>query len=298
MRTFDVTNTAGGVALNADGGFLVTGRTNAQVNAYFMIRTDPQGNTYWRRDFGAYPKSTQQVRLAADGNILTWATHNTTWAPGVQDTVNSRLSCWSQNNTLLWFKDIGSIWYPTTNDFEVLQDGSVITGGSWNYMFRLIKFGPQGDSLWTSAYILLGGPCILADVEGTSDGGYIATGWAMQTLAHGDPTPGIPTTIVLKLDSMGCLIPGCQNVGVHEQVLDLQDALSVFPNPSAGPFVLELTLPSSLELLGTLQAVVVDAVGREVYRQGHGTQLQQRFTVDLSGNPPGLYYLHMATGRP
>ncbi|MBK7754606.1 MAG: hypothetical protein IPI41_18985 [Flavobacteriales bacterium] len=73
------------------------------------------------------------------------------------------------------------------------------------------------------------------DVRRTLDGGFILAGTAFDSAFR---------TPLGKVDSFGCLIPGCQVFdGLEEQVTDLRDALEVFPNPASDQTNVRITLP-------------------------------------------------------
>ena len=297
FRQYPSSGVAYGIDENFDNGFLLTGRKSGQTwNGLFLIRTDSLGQELWRRWYGGYLDASQQVHLASDGNIVTWANHRTVWAPDAFDTVACRLTKWNQQGTVIDQGEYRMPYRPFTSDFEELPDGSWITMGKWGEMYRFNKFSASLDTVWTRTYWFFGGFHNLFDVEPTSDGGFIATGEAKQTGANNDPIPGLQTVTVLKLDSMGCLVPGCHTVGVQEIVLGLKDALRVWPNPASDHVNVQVSLPSGFEVHGDLVLEVQDALGREVLRSplpGSGGGGPSPFSFQLSALPSGLYHLHL-----
>jgi hypothetical protein len=104
---------------------------------------------------------------------------------------------------------------------------------------------------------------------------------------------------VVKVDANGCILPGCNTVGITEQATNLLDAFSIYPNPvqQGGSVTLQLDLPQHL-LAQPLELTVVATDGRVVYRQRIATGTG---SVPLSlgeglGVRPGLYYLHITNG--
>jgi len=89
-------------------------------------------------------------------------------------------------------------------------------------------------------------------------------------------------------------VPGCQNVGVQEYTIDLQEHLVVSPNPAQEQVSVVLSLPETGELEGSARVLLQDASGRTVLDQPVQRNLNQlRTTVDVSALPAGLYYLHL-----
>ncbi|MFM2194937.1 MAG: hypothetical protein RL092_537, partial [Bacteroidota bacterium] len=92
----------------------------------------------------------------------------------------------------------------------------------------IYKFNGNLDSMWfrTYSYYQNGGPEVyqtLFDISETPDGGFICAGSIKQDLSG--PNPLLESPWIFKVDSYGCLEPGCQYVGVSEMVIGLQDAM-------------------------------------------------------------------------
>jgi hypothetical protein len=199
---------------------------------------------------------------------------------------------------------------PTTNTWAAFTDGyqdsdsTFIVCGAiqqvyWNRAV-IYRFTANGDSLWRRDYAHFANlaniyPEIPWDIEPTSDGGMVLTGetWNRDTI----PPISDVNMWLLKLDSMGCLVPGCQYVGINEIAYGLEHALRVWPNPSSGRINLALDLPEGLPLEGHLLLQVFDARGRLVVRRDLGDQLARTITLDLTGQPSGLYTAHISDAQ-
>jgi len=285
-----------------DSGIILTGvRLQGFVDDnYLLIRTDSMGNELWRRQFGdATPSTIPAVRVAPDSTIITWTRYrNDITAPPNECVLNLRK--WDANGTLVWNTlTQGRAQDMDARDMEVLPDGSIICGANYYGMAGLWKFDANGDSLWLRNYYdfpgIGAGYSLVYDVLPTSDGGFAMCGEVDQSV--NGPHPNLQTWFVVKTDSMGCVVPGCQFVGLNENAMGLENTLLAYPNPSTGLFTLALTLPATVALAGDLTLQVFDAQGRLVERRNLGRQLEQRIALDLTAQPTGLYSAHLSDGK-
>jgi hypothetical protein len=274
------------------GGFVLSGfRLTTQPNENVTIRTDSTGTVMWTRYSGANGGFNSAHVVTSDSGIVTLTEYrpNSAFDDGYIELTKrgpTGFNIWQKHS------HFGDVY---TYDLELLADGSFICTADWEGLAVLQKFTPQGDSLWSRYYEWFNSSHQLYDVEPTSDGGFIATGRAWQ--GGSDPHPGLETIIVLKTDSFGCVVPGCQFVGLQENWVGLQDALTAYPNPSTGPFTLELDLPEAAPISGDLLLQVFDMQGRQVLARGLGRDRGQRITVDLTDEPVGLYSAHLSDGK-
>ena len=302
QQTYDAvgqTHDAISVAPYVDGGYVLAGyRLPQGLNGLgFLIRTDSAGNELWRRYFGEEAGANGVVRVTPDSCILTYSSYAESGWPWD----------WRQHLLIKWNADGDPVWQTRCNyfqhvsayDLEVLPDQSIIGVGTYSTAIPLTKFSAAGDSLWcrwlwamsTFSYHRA------YDVELASDGGFLLTGEVTQG-GPGDPHPGQETIFVIKTDSLGCVVPGCQNVGVQEYTIDLQEHLVVSPNPASEQVNVVLSLPETGEIEGQARVLLLDASGRTVLEHGLQRNLNQlRATVDVSALPAGLYYLHLRDGR-
>ena len=191
-----------------------------------------------------------------------------------------------------------------TDAFELPDSTFIVCGSIRNYASGLDDKGmlfhldANGEVIWSRFYAHYDEPSLLYpqffyDVEPTRDGGFILTG-----NTYGPQPPNSSRLWLLKLDSMGCLVPGCHTVGVEEFESQLQSALHLSPNPASERVQVELALPEGYRLVGAVQAVLLDAQGKEVLREQVGNSGNAlRGNLDVSALPSGLYYLHLRDGE-
>jgi hypothetical protein len=245
------------------------------------------------------------VKILTNGNILCVGR----WFLNLNDGPQGMcMAVYDPSGTLQWYYQ-GLDGDPTPlvlgwssfTDLYQDSDSTFITCGAvrqTNWKRALVyRFTVDGDSLWRRDYAHYGSASIYPyevpwSIEPTSDGGMVLTGetWLSAATPYRD-------LWLLKLDSMGCLVPGCQYVGINDMVFGLRDALIASPNPGSGRFELALSLPSDIDLHGDMFMQVFDVQGRLVVYRTLGRQREQRFTIDLSGEPAGLYSAHVNDGR-
>lgn len=132
----------------------------------------------------------------------------------------------------------------------------------------------------------------LQSIEPTSDGGYIAVGTLINNMT------GVLESHnwVLKLDSLGCLQPGCGEInyitGIEEAVFLKGKDILFYPNPSNG--YLNVKFPSDFALGKDVLLDLVSASGGFIKRVKISS-LDAR--IDLSALLPGFYFAIISQGN-
>jgi hypothetical protein len=302
---------AGSVSEDVEGSLYVTGSGidpgMNHNNDAFIVKLDAHGNFLWRRHWPRFSGYNQAIPTS-DGGVVAIGGYSApipVW-PQVEPT-RALIVKYTSLGSQMWS------YYPIQADqheracyfadgFEQ-PDGDLVVCGVYRSNATLdrgmlFKFTSEGDELWRRFYRWYDGPFngneqIFNDVEPTSDGGFILTG---STERFVDTTYTYPAKLwLVKLDSMGCLVPGCHTVGIEEQALDLNEYLRIWPNPLARgiPLNIAFTPPPTFIPNGPLRVVVQDALGKEVQTLSLAGPAEQLTTDNLS---PGLYYLHLTDG--
>ncbi len=164
---------------------------------------------------------------------------------------------------------------------ELVQttDGNYVAAGEWKYRLPqfdeengysnddgwLVKFDAlSGEIMWDMKYHLIedtNDEHDILDLVACADGGVAFTGDALDLTTAGEPDYEYPVQQgwVVKVDSFGCIIPGCQENSVSE--LNSEKAyFKAGPNPLAHGQNLHIYLGS--EVTGTF--ILRDSQGKEI----------------------------------
>jgi hypothetical protein len=170
-------------------------------------------------------------------------------------------------------------------DIEELDDGSLILAGRRDIYFPegvfytqsdsgygmgwILKMSAAGDSLWQRLYRKpFTNRNYLNDIEVLPDGGFIAAGYTQEYTpinSHYDYWGWL-----IRTDSFGCIVPGCQLLNNTENVAVVFDnEVTVFPNPASEvvKFKFEKPINENVEIrvysgLGQLVGQITEVSGQ------------------------------------
>jgi hypothetical protein len=303
-RLYTNTNTIQKATPLADGGFILGGSRNGQVDIAVVIRTDSLGAVQWSRYQGLHSTTAgTQALVDASGNILVPGSWKDDPSPFTYD----RWAClyeYTSSGTLVGRKDYVYSYNATAVHILPKPEGHYwLVGGMYQYgvnpdgVLILWELDENLDSLWMRRYWYYepdGAENAAYSVRSTSDGGLIMCGMTRQGVT--DLLPYMQSNWLLKLDAYGCLVPGCQSVGVQDYALGLNGFLNLAPNPVQAGTPLHITFapPLGYTAKGALRVVVLDALGKEVHAEQLGSgSSPNMLALQL---PTGLYYVHLTDG--
>lgn len=291
------------VDLAPGNGYYLGGQLDAGGGNYdpWLIRVDSLGMEDWQETYGTahndFPNA--HVTSTADGATV----FATSFTLNVDEDQVLALVKVDPDGTTLWNKTYDGAQFNNALFAvkEVSPGGDLIAVGQSSLPDPmngvLLRTTAQGDSLWLRYYhyadsVWTLGKGTLRDVMPTPDGGFIAVGTAYPSSNNpNDPPIYGQDTWVVKVDSMGCLEPGCHLItGLQSQVTTWRGALTVAPNPASGVARLAWELPEGLD--GSCQLSVVSAAGHLVGTVPV-TLAEKSCTLDVSGYPAGVYHVHL-----
>lgn len=292
---------------DADGGYLLSAwekphpDNGMQYYRSRFFKLDTAGNVQWtyRSPVGPpYIGSTCGLQRTPDQHFVYGGTY-LIYNNQIQDYWHQPfLEKISLSGEVIWTQPFGfKHTRATVAGLLQLNDGSLVVGGS-NYEIEstylyfpayLRKFSAEGDSLWTRTYRILETVDTFTfeyhfmwDLKRANDGGFWISGEAQDLY----PEPYQYAWIV-KTDSFGCLIPGCQYVGLEEE--SPQADLQIYPNPASDYlyFMAGVNMPEA-----TIR--ILNQQGQEVQYYNTEVTAEAQLICNVQGLAPGLYFLQLS----
>lgn len=257
----------------------------------------------WQHSYGPV------VANSPNAHIRTLADQNCVFASGYATASNNFILCMVKvdtTGTTLWEKTYGVTNFNQSffSVVEVTPGGDLLACGQsyQNTGYRqgvLLRTTAMGDSLWMRHYyyadsLMTDGQGTLRDVVATPDGGFVAVG-AVYSSASGNNPPAYNQDIwVVKVDSLGCIEPGCDGIStITTQLTNLRKALSISPNPAHGSAHLAWQLPAAFH--GSAQLTVTGATGALVLTEAMDLS-RGSYELDIHALAAGTYHLHIVQG--
>lgn len=164
------------VQQTVDGGYIVAGETAANGGDVWVIKLNGTGETVWEQTFGgALADKAACVATVSDGGYIMGAT-TTSPENGSKDAWIIKLK---STGELDWDKTVGADKDDIVNALATTSDGGYIAAGCTTSVTGtpdvwIFKLDADGAVVWKKAYDGGGTVESAADIEETSDGGYLA----------------------------------------------------------------------------------------------------------------------------
>jgi len=275
------------------GGTYIIGGVYATIDssAPLIMRIDQNGNLI---DSAVLWKGTNRgakLLVSHDSTYLVYSLR--------MDSIGLYRDAWlarlDYNFNILWQKDYGGPWSDAFLGALELSDSTLVlmgeTGKHFNGTFGLLmKLTMDGDTLWSRYYykdsIV---PNYFFDLQQTSDGGFLMGG-----ISWGND----PDAWLLKVDSIGCLIPGCDSIitGLAQKFIT-EGEMHIYPTPFSDHAWAEAIIPSEFRYKQSF-ILLIDILGRQIRQiplypdsQGH-----TRVRINRNGLTAGMYFYRLVAG--
>jgi hypothetical protein len=199
----------------------------------------------------------------------------------------------------IWELKLGqSSAIPNLFQIKKLIDGNYLAiGGTYDSTYTdgqpfkntgwLIKFNESGNLIWQRRYFnttdMPGQTNYLYDFVELADGGIVAAGERIDWFTD-YPQQGW----LLRLDSYGCLVPGCQTVGVKENE-DVSHYLSLYPNPFTDQLQIYFNAPNEF---GSYSFKLLSFEGR-LLNSVSGLQNNTTYSLNTEVLPKGIFLVQL-----
>lgn len=254
------------VAIANDGGYIIGGETRSFSGSVDQIvfKVDSLGQQEWFEVIGGpFDDADAVVVVSRDSNYLvggSW-TYSQPLGPGLGIPRGKiYLAKVDTSGNIMWSNTYGQSNVNTTVTAMIEKsDGSVavtgITAISGVTRAFILEVDENGDSLRMRTYVYqtstLNYPC---GIDTTSDGGYIVGGYT---------NAGTLQSWIFKVDSLLCVVAGCDGVDTDEYELAEKERINIYPNPCSEFVTLSFDLPMAYPV----EFILTDLSGRIVLRQ-------------------------------
>lgn len=259
-----------------------------------LVRMDADLNLQWRKEADGVMGRSYELKMASDGNILMFVEGGYNNYPWGVDPIIQKLT---PDGDSLWTYSPPGINPQEGRDMAILRNGDIVYTSNPQGIEGVTCLSFDGAYKWKKQYNQpMSHPYDVQKfirIIGTSDGGMLIAGLNQRN--RPDPFPGIFDTdiLVMKLDSMGCLYPGCEPLNYFVDAQDLIIAPKRYmqlrtnlPRPFSP---LEVTIEDNV---GSGQLRLMDAAGRVVWQQAvRKNNVVEIPTTDLRS---GVYFLSLA----
>lgn len=258
-----------------------------------IIKVSPEGKLLWKKQIPSldYLEGVFNIFVQTDGSLLLVGDSYNSDFFGDQFSVILLINM-NSNGTINWTKRIlkiydGEIRYcveDSSNNY--ICSGTIFSEAGKKGDGYLVKFSAQGDSMWSRTINNSDRSTEqFFNIAKASDGGFYLTGFSW--------IEGINTSKswIVKVDSFGCLVPGCQNTVKTKDVDDGKiKAFELYPNPANEV----LYFLSHVTKNDNCSIQICDLQGKEVFTYKfipvQGKQYIMEFTKKIL---PGIYVLRI-----
>jgi hypothetical protein len=252
----------------------------------YLVKTDSAGNFLWQKTIGTIDEENYMgISKTSDGNFLL--------AGGKYyystDTLEPQIIKIDTAGNIIWTRTYSTTHYCELWWARECPDGSIVAVGSKSHPLNgqiddgwIIKTDSAGNKQWERQFRQSTQHCYFRDVQPTTDGGYIAAGFAFKGASN------TQDAWLVKLDSLGCDSVGCATyvTGIAPSPLE-RAGVRLFPNPAK-----EYVTISFLHSVFTACRVrIIDIMGKEVYRQS--LFIQKQISLPVSTFASGIYVVEL-----
>lgn len=283
-----------------NSGYLLAGTSNSfggGTRDGYLVKVDTLGNIEWEKVYGTnWREASFRVLPSVDGNYyIWWVAEDDDMSNGVPSyEMRTYIGKIDSVGSALWTRVIHQDFsnWAYLNQLEEIDEGrhligsgekkDPITGVTSGW---ITKLDSSGNIVWEQYYVNdsnAGLGAYLYDHNIASNGDVVCTGGGN---TQGSVFANQLNYWLLVVDSMGCLIPGCDTIiGINETPLS---NISLYPNPATDQ--LYIKLPDNIR---TAQLELYSLLGAKLLQ----SPVHHQTPIDISQLPKGMYVYRVQVG--
>jgi hypothetical protein len=263
-----------------------------------ITKIDLNGKELWTKDayhFSEHWSNSSMVQLPDGDFVLSF--HRTNLESG-----------WFYPPILIWLDSLGNFKFEhdfseqsesLIKDLIVTKTGLIVGVGyfdklEFGYAGWIFALDQTGNLIWNKEINDLRYPdkvSVFNAIEESETGGFIITGYIQDTLTNVFPPRTDKNILLVKVDSLGCLSPGCdefQIVSVKDDVEATGQGIKFYPNPAND--ILYLDDDEKYELNEIYTVNVFNTLGRKVKQE---TNFSIGEPIKIGNLCSGMYFIQI-----
>jgi Secretion system C-terminal sorting domain len=285
-KTYSNTSTSfesgyGIVQLPNQDYFLIGYSSQNSTNKTFLVKVNKNGNLLWKKTYSTFPREGgESIVFDNNTNKLYIAGSYNTRADGLGN-LKAQIMCVDTNGDLNWKKSFGGPKDCTVNGIVVKNGNIYACGFTFNNDLNnqqgwLVIANKLGDSLTQRLFNVNSiRPHNFYNIQKSSDG-FIMSGYSFNT----NGSNANQDAWLLKVDTFGCLTPGCQLVGINNIPFSREE-IKIYPNPAKDKIQFE----HSAKIISYR---IADYTGKLLLEGAYNSN-----QIDVSALPTGAYIVQV-----
>jgi len=295
------------IASSTDNGYIIGGHATFANDSnynpiynrkYFIIKVDSNFDIKWMKKFGQskyFLRNILNIVPSKTGGYLFAASYFDDW------NANYPGRMWfgklSENGDLLWSKKVFEefdsevisgtlIPYMLSCPMSIVENdnGDIIIGGQTNfdagpYIYKADSNGNKKFSRWLMPKYLHSSSYI-RNMRQAKDKGFVFVGSQHEIDSVGR------SAMLIKTDSMGCLLPNCADTLIHLDIKDINKLkkhdIIIYPNPAQNQIQIAINQQGAM----VKQIIIYNISGKEILRRTANNYL---VNMDISSLAKGVY---------
>ncbi len=269
-------------------------------------KIDTSGNTYFSKELGNEGDDSEiEVKVAQNKKSFIVRQYIDTVINTGDYQYVSYIGKMDTNGVFIWRTFLNDEYYKYFYTLRTFEDGNIVAVGAKivddNYATHgyIIKLDSNGTILWERDYTeYLTGDHYFFDFRKMNDEGFVISGVGIKEI---DSTAQSMLWLV-RLDSFGCLIPGCDETPIINPPLNEKTPFLIYPNPINNTSTVEINIPDDFQIIPgeKLSLNVFDIAGKLVdrYTNIHVSNPNEviRFNMYKKNLARGVYHAELNYG--
>jgi len=264
-----------------------------------FYKTDLNGNAYFSKVIGTTGYDSEiQVKVAKNQKSFIVRQYLDTVINAGDDPYVSYIGKMDTSGNFIWRTFLNDVYFKYFYTLRTFDDGSIVAVGhkivddSYITNGYIIKLDSNGTVLWERDYTEYPtSEHYFYDFRQMPDKGYVISGMGVKEI---DDVAQSMMWLV-RLDSMGCLIPGCDGTPIIDPINNANTVFTIYPNPVSNTSTVEITIPTNFTIIPgeELQLNIYDITGKlfdryaNIYVQNQGEVI--RFNIYKKNLAAGIY---------